>query len=71
MIEITTRLPGNHGNAARAGEFALKNSRRDLTAKVAINALLGDKVFADPFDLAYAFFETWWLCHTPKTRPVP
>jgi hypothetical protein len=29
--------------------------------------LIGNEIFADPFWLANAFFETWWLlCHETK-----
>jgi hypothetical protein len=59
-FEITRRLSRDDGDSTGPCEFALKNTRRQLPAEIAIDTLFGNKVLTDSLRLlAYAFFETW------------
>ena len=72
VFQIATRLSRNDRDPACPCEFSLKNTWRQLPAEIAINTLFGNKVFSDPSRLlAYAFFETWWLCHDYKMYSRP
>ncbi len=58
MLKMAVGLAMDDGDAARAGEFSLKDGRGHLAAQIAINTLIRDKIFTNAFGLSDAFFET-------------